>query len=108
MTDPEREVRRLHEVIEGWFAGTVADLSPFVDAMDGAFRIVSPDGGTRTRDEVVTSMREAKGVHAGSDPPFAIEIRDADHRTVAGGYHLAAYEERQRVDGDWEGRTSSA
>jgi hypothetical protein len=108
MPDPEAEVRRLHEVIEGWFAGTVADLAPFADAMDGTFRIVSPDGEPRTRGEVVRSMREAKGVHAGSDPPFEIAIRDVDHRTAAGGYHLVTYEEHQRVDGDWEGRTSSA
>lgn len=103
---PADEVVRLHDAIEAWF--TVGEaLAPFADALAPEFRIVSPDGTERDREAVVASMREAAGAHAGTDPPFVVEIRNVEHRESVAGRHLVTYEEHQRVGGDWEARTSS-
>lgn len=98
----------MHEVIEDWLTGALADIGPFADALAPAFRIVSPDGETREREAVVASMHDAHGSHAGTSPSFAVEIRDLEHRELAAGCHLVTYEEHQRVEGTWEARTSSA
>jgi hypothetical protein len=52
-------------------------------------------------------MREAAGVHAGADPPFVVEVRAVEHRESVADRHLVTYEEHQRIDAEWEARTSS-
>jgi hypothetical protein len=104
MTDPERGIRRLHEVIEAWFRGETDDLAPFADALAPEFEQVSPDGVVSDRDAVVTGLREA---HA-DDPDLTIEIRDAAHRITVGDGHLIRYEEHQRTDDERTGRVSTA
>jgi hypothetical protein len=107
MADPTDEPRRMHEAIEAWFTEG-DDLAPFADALAEEFRIVSPDGTTRDRAAIVESMREADGVHAGEDPPFVVEVRNVEHPESVADRHLVTYEEHQRVEGEWEARTSSA
>lgn len=96
----------MHDVIEAWFTEG-EDLAAFADALAPEFRIVSPDGTTRHREAVVTSMEGAAGVHAGEDPPFVVEVREATLRESAGDRHLVTYEEHQRIESEWEARTSS-
>lgn len=98
----------MHEAIEDWFTGALDDLAPFADALAPGFRIVSPDGAVREREAVVASMREARGSHAGEDPPFVVEVRDAAVRDAAGDRYLVTYEEHQRTRDGWTARTSSA
>jgi hypothetical protein len=106
--DPEREIDRMHEAIEDWFTGAIDDLAPFADALAPAFHIVSPDGTTRSREEIVASMAGAHGTSADTEPPFVIDIRNVERRDSAGDHHLVTYEEHQRAGGSWEARTSSA
>lgn len=107
MTDPVAEITRLHDEIEAWFRGTTDDLSPFADALADDFHIVSPGGNTRSEAEIVDSLADARGLHEGASQPFEIRIENATVRVDDGDSWLVTYEEHQRVDGDWEARTSS-
>lgn len=107
MGDPVAEVRRLHDVIEAWFLAETDDLAPFSDALADEFHIVSPSGVTRSKTDIVASMADARGRYADATPPFEVRIENATVRVEAGASWLVTYEEHQRVDGDWEVRTSS-
>ncbi|PSP72075.1 hypothetical protein BRC86_13315 [Halobacteriales archaeon QS_3_64_16] len=104
MVDPEREVRRLHEVIEAWFRGETDDLEPFSEALASEFELISPDGIVSDREAVLTGLR---GGH-GDDPELTIAIRNVEHRTTAGEWHPVRYEEHQSTDGGSTGRVSTA
>lgn len=105
--DPVREVRRMHTFIEDWIGGIRDDVSPFADALAPEFTFVPPDGVLRDRESAVAAMEDAGGAHADSTPHFVIEIENAERQLSVYGMHLVTYEEYQRVDGDWQARTSS-
>ena len=107
MDDPLFEVHRLHDVIEAWFLGGIDDLAPFAEALADDFHIVSPSGTTRSKAAVVEGMTDAQGMYEASSPAFGIRIENATVRVDDGDSWLVTYEEHQRVDGDWEARTSS-
>ena len=107
MTDPAHEIHRLHAVIEAWFRSEIDALAPFADALAEDFHIVSPSGSTSTKAAVIEGMADAQGRFADADPQFEIEIKNTQLRVDDGDQWLLTYEEHQRIDGDWEARTSS-
>ena len=104
MVDPEWEVRRLHEVIEAWLRGETDDLAPFAEALAPEFELISPDGIVSDREAGLTGLREGHG----DDPELAIAIRNVEHRTTDGNWHLVRCEGHQSIDGESTGRVSSA
>jgi len=108
--DPEREVREFHEFIEAWLAGR-ADRDEYDRAeavLPDDFEIVSPSGECRDGAEIRADLRAGHGAAGDSDPAFEIHVTDLRTRVEREECCLVTYEEWQRRDGDWEGRTSSA
>jgi len=108
--DAEREVRAFHEFLEDWLTGRLPeDDGDRADAViPDDFEILSPTGERRSGSTLRADLRGARGAFADSDPAFEIRIgsfrrRDERERTC-----LVTYEEWQRVDGEWDGRVSSA
>jgi hypothetical protein len=86
------EVVRQHHVIEQWLSGTDrAGIDSFVAALADDFEIVTPDGETVRKPELVDGFRAAFG----TAPGVKIEVRDA--RLIAGTDALVVvhYEEWQ-------------
>jgi hypothetical protein len=105
----EREVREFHEFIERWLAGRSDS-----DAYDRAravlpddFEIVSPSGERRDGEQVRSDLRAGHGSATDSEPPLQIRVTDLRTRVEDENGCLLTYEEWQRRDGDWKGRTSS-
>lgn len=108
----EAEIHDLHEFIEGWLGGHVLQTEEVYDRAHATlaenFEVISPSSERRPRATLLDEMWEAYGVHADSDPPLEIRIREVRHRYTANDLCLVTYEEWQRVDGEETGRISSA
>ncbi|TDC85578.1 DUF4440 domain-containing protein [Nonomuraea deserti] len=91
MTDAEREVIRLHRVIEAWLTGTAdrADFVSFTGALAPDFTLAGPDGVAMTREKVRAWV---EGSH-GSAPDLRITIRDVRVVADSGDLVVATYEE---------------
>ena len=103
----EREVREFHEFIENWLAGRTDDYARAEEVLPDDFEIVSPSGERRDGGEIRADLRAGHGSAADSDPPFEIRVTDVQTRVERETGVLLAYDEWQRRDGEWEGRTSS-
>lgn len=97
----EAEVRELHAFFERWFVGT-AERDEFerLDVLDDSFRMIGPDGQTRSVEEIRSSIEDARGRR-----PMRIEIRNV---WVHPSAPIGMYEEWQTMDGEVTGRSSSA
>ena len=62
-----KEVAELHAFFEGWFLGTLPDTDEafrrFSSVLAEEFEMVTPGGVTRSREEILASVR---GAHGGS------------------------------------------
>lgn len=103
-----REVVALHEVIEGWLAGTLPETdgaySNFSAAMGHDFEIISPTGVHSDRDTIVASLR---GAHGSRQASFSIAIRNIKTRALLPPLALLTYEEWQFEEGGTTARLSS-
>ena len=98
MTDPltaaTEEIDRLHQVIEGWFRGTLAPdrYEPdFVDALHPDFECIQPSGALLSRADLVGGMQQAHG----TNPDFRITIEAPRLIATWPGLILAGYIEAQ-------------
>lgn len=95
--DVLREVVELHRFFVDWFRGRCAGGEADYDRLFAArlapsFAMVPPAGKIVTRADLLTGMREAYG----SNPAFAIAIRNCELRWEGERHLLATYEEWQR------------
>ena len=97
----ESEVRELHAFFERWFSGFAepAELER-LDVLDASFRMVGPDGVSRTVEEICSAIAGAYGRRC-----VQIEIRNV---WVHPSAPVGTYEEWQTADGEVAGRISSA
>ena len=106
------EVVGLHEFFAAWFEGRLPGeddaFARVADALAEGFELIGPDGSRRDRAELLASIRSNHGSHAASDRSFAIRIEKVEPRRLADGLALATYEEWQTIDGEENGRVSSA
>ena len=70
------EIFGLHQFFQDWFSGKVEESKKLFDEkvsshFEPSFEFVMPDGTHMTKDETVSSLRDAYG----SDPDFKIEVR---------------------------------
>ena len=98
MADPfttaTAEIVRLHDVIEGWFNGRLAQdrFEPdFADALHPEFENIQPSGLVSSRDEILGAIRAAHG----ANPDFRITIEQPRLLAVYPGLILAGYIEAQ-------------
>ncbi len=91
------EIEALHRFFVEWIHGSVAADDDsfqrgFARRFDPGFVLIGPDGA------LVPLARLTKGIHAahGSNPDFAIEIRDVVLRRDLGEHVVVTYEEWQR------------
>ncbi|MFI6925169.1 DUF4440 domain-containing protein [Nonomuraea spiralis] len=93
MNGVEAAIVRHHEVIERWLSGVAAreEFARFADAHAPGFTLITPDGRTLSRDQVLTEVEALYG----RAPGLTVEIRHV--RIVASGGDLlvAAYQEVQ-------------
>lgn len=108
--DAAREVEALHDFIEDWFAGRVADdaFDRMGETLAPEFEIVTPEGERLDREELLDGMREGHGSQATSVPPFEIRVDDVTGRVIEEEICVVTYDERQRSDGEESVRTSTA
>lgn len=101
----EAEVVALHAFFVAWFAGGEADFSACEGAFAADFRMVTPDGKTHERDEVLGLIRDARG---GMTEGF--DIRIGGLRAVWEGESaiLLEYVEQQYRGGRTTQRRSTA
>jgi len=91
------EIEDLHRCFVDWFGGRCENGDGWFERhfrarFDAQFEIVLP-GGTRHRgDEFLVGLRAAHG----SNPDFAIRIREVAARPAPGGLWIATYQEWQR------------
>ncbi len=107
----QRELDELHVFFEEWFRASVADedgvFARFADVLSPSFTLVTPGGESRSREEILDSVRRSYGVRR-DDDSFAVEIQNVTSRPVAEGLHLVSYEEWQVWSGAKRGRLSTA
>ncbi len=105
--DPEREIRRLHLLLEDWYGGIREDIEPIVDALADDFSMIRPDGTLCDRDAALAAWTDERDQFRASEPPVAVEIDELSvHRTLY-GVHQLTYLKRLRIGGEWKNRRCS-
>lgn len=86
------EVIRQHVAIQEWLSGENAGAwDAFVAALDAGFEIVTPDGETVTKRDLLEGFRAAFG----TAPGITIEIRDPHLVAATDAVAVVRYEEWQ-------------
>ena len=110
-TNCRQEVLDLHRFFEGWFAGRLAasddTFARFSSVLAPHFELVSPDGRASSREEIISRLRTAHGLHA-TDAGLRIRIERFRVHHEAGDLGLVTYEEWQTIGGRDRGRHSCA
>lgn len=110
--DAIAEVEALHAFFEAWFLGRIGDddasFARLGRALAEDFTMITPDGATIGRAQVLGGLRTMHGAHGGSNPPFRIEIREARARPLGADACLVTYEEWQTLEGAVRRRASTA
>lgn len=97
------EVIRLHDFLQSWFCGDRgSSIAEFSDALAHDFRIISPDGTTNTRDEVVSMVELTR-----NSGPVEISIV-SPQVLLEGAVTVGTYEEHQTKNGCTTKRISTA
>ncbi|MFI7416531.1 DUF4440 domain-containing protein [Nonomuraea sp. NPDC049684] len=93
MNDVEAEIVRHHEVIERWLTGAAApeEFARFADAHAPGFTLITPDGRTLSREQV---LAEVEALHGGA-PGLTVEIRHVRIVASGGALAVATYQEVQ-------------
>ncbi len=108
------EVVELHRFFQDWFAGRLPDTDEafgrLASGLAPSFEMVTPDGATRTRDQVLGGVR---GGHPGGDGASSaevtrFEIRNHRHRHTFGEVAVVTYEEWQTRGDSSQGRVATA
>jgi hypothetical protein len=101
----EREVRELHVFFEDWFTGRRTDgIGRAEAALGPEFRMVTPDGVVRPREEVLAGIEAGGDAH---DEAFGIDVRSVRVCDRTDDRCLVAYEEHQ-FGAEPSARTSTA
>ena len=100
--DPPREVKRLHLMLEDWYAGIRNDIDPIIDALASDFTAIGPDGRVYDRDESVDAWEERRATYRSSTPPVSVELEDLTEQRAIYGVHQLTFEKRLRVHGEWK------
>ena len=92
----EVEIIRLHQFFVDWFKGalpnTAEAFTPFSDAMDDRFLIISPTGQAKTCEQIVDSLKAAYGAM----PDIEIWIENVAVRRQFVDMAVVTYEEWQK------------
>ena len=105
--DPEREVTRLHLMLEDWYCGIRADIDPIEAAMAPTFTMLTPSGELQDRSTSLATLTERQHTANDSDPPASLDVSDVTVQRALYGLHQVTYTKELRIDGEWETRTCS-
>lgn len=102
-----REIEDLHEFFEDWLSGELPNTDEAFLRLDRAlgtdFWLIHPSGEWRSRDDILTGLRQAHG----SRPGLIIEFEDVQLREAGEELIAATYEEWQRSKEQKDGRLST-
>nr|WP_311132297.1 DUF4440 domain-containing protein [Nonomuraea gerenzanensis] len=89
----EAEIVRHHKVIERWLTGAAApeEFARFADAHAPGFTLITPDGRTLSRDQVLAEVEPLYG----NAPGLTVEIRHVRFVASEGALLVATYQEVQ-------------
>jgi len=103
-----REIEELHQFFQDWFNGDLPQTDEsfvrFADVMAADFEMVSPNGRSTT----ISNLQPALRQRYGSWQNGRIWIENVRVHWQKGDLLLVVYEEWQVVDGEKNGRLSSA
>jgi hypothetical protein len=89
----EKEIRELHTFFEAWYQGAIANSDDAFQRLEGvlapAFTLITSDGYTFTRDQVLALLRDEYGAR----PDIKMWVDNVRLRYTAGDVILATYEE---------------
>ena len=104
------EVAELHAFFQDWFRGelprTRSAFAAFADALGADFEIVSPDGHSSVREELLEALWELHGRESAAG--LRIRVADVEPHAVAPGIWRCGYEEWHQRGGTARGRRSTA
>lgn len=104
---PEREVNRLHLMLEDWYAGVRDDIEPITDALADEFTWIGPAGQLLGKEAAIAAWEEDRAEYRAADRPPAVAVEDIElHRTLF-GLHQVTYRKETRVGDDIDIRTCS-
>jgi hypothetical protein len=107
-----QEVLDLHRFFVDWFSGrlpqTEATFTRLTSALDEGMVLISPDGATLSRKQILGWIQQAHNTRADMSPPFHIWIENFQVRHYVGDLALVTYEEWQEVAGEINSRLSTA
>ena len=110
----EDEVLRLHSFFEEWFNGMLDNTDDvfqqrFRKAMHEQFTFCPPDGRRIPFETLSRTIRERHGVHQNDESgSITINIRDFHELTADGGLSIVEYREWQAINGEEDGRFTTA
>lgn len=105
--DPEREVRRIHVMLEDWYGGIRDQVDPFEKSLATDFTAIGPDGAIRTRTETLDAYAAERAEYAAAGVPVAIELEEIEHRRARNRLHLLTYVKRIQAGDAVEARSCS-
>jgi Uncharacterized protein conserved in bacteria len=102
-----REIESLHQFFEGWLSGGLLNTDEAFRRLDQAlapeFQLIHPSGEWRSRDDILTGLRQAYSCQ----PGLTIEIEDVRLRQEREELVVATYEEWQLSERKEGGRLST-
>ena len=93
---PEREVRRLHLMLEDWYGGIRSDIDPITDALASSFTWLAPDGTLADRDEALTRWSATRNEFVETTPSPSVSVSSIDLRRTLFGIHQVTYHKEIR------------
>lgn len=105
-----KEVAELHRFFQDWMSGDVPSeasvFERFSIVLAPEFQIISPEGKTSTRDEILDSVKGAYGSESGRG--FRVWIENYQGRPLREDIQFVNYQEWQESEGKRRGRSSTA
>lgn len=100
--DPEREVRRLHLMIEDWYADVRDNIDPIESSLASDFTWIGPEGTLYERDAGLEAWKSRRAEYLDSSPSVSVELEGLGIERTLYGVHQLTFLKRVRVDGEWE------
>lgn len=88
--DPEREIKRLHVVLEDWFGGIRNDLRPLEESLAPEFTAVTPDGQLHDRAAYFDRLDERRSAVGN----VRIQIEELVEQRALYGMHQLTFHKR--------------
>lgn len=105
--DPEREIKRIHNLLEDWYCGIRDEITAIEDALAPNVTFVDATGTIHSGEEVVSAFEDRFTAAQESGAPVSLTIADIEARRELYGIHQVTFTKERYCDGDVETTTCS-